>query len=232
MLKFNIFTLFPQLYPGPFDSSIMKEAIDSGVLSLNIIDLKNYGIGKHNLLDDKVYGGGSGMLLRPDVLSYALEDNINPSSAKIICMSAKGKLFNNKMSNELSSFNEISIVCPRYEGVDQRVIDYYNIDEVSIGNFILSNGDISCYTVIDSIARNIPGILGDEESLKEESFNLDENLVEYPHYTKPSSWNGIEVPKVLLSGHHLKIEKWRNEQSIDSTKRNRPDLIKNKDSNE
>lgn len=225
MLRFNIFTLFPELYPGPFDYSIMKQALNFK-FSLNVIDIKKYGFGKHNVIDDKIYGGGSGMLLRPDVLSDALEDNIDIKNSKIICMSAKGKLFDNLMSSNLSSCDqEISIICPRYEGVDQRVIDYYGIEEVSIGNYILSNGDISCYILVDSIVRNIDGVLGDNNSLIEESFNIEGNLLEHSQYTKPSTWKGINVPDILLSGHHKNITAWRKNTSIDNTKKNRPDLL-------
>lgn len=225
MLRFNIFTLFPEIYPGPFDYSIMKQALNSK-FSLNIIDIKDYGLGKHNVIDGKIYGGGSGMLLRPDVLSDALEDNVDIQNSKIICMSAKGKLFDNKMSQQLTSYDkDISIICPRYEGVDQRVIDYYDIEEISIGNYILSNGDISCYILIDSIVRNIQGVLGDDNSLLEESFNIEGNLLEHSQYTKPSTWKGLDVPDILLSGHHKNITSWRRNTSAVNTKKNRPDLL-------
>lgn len=227
MFKFNVFTLFPELYPGPFGNSIMGQAIKSGLIAINVIDIKNYGFGKHNILDDKVYGGGSGMLMRPDVLSDALSDNISdPFNSHIVCMSAKGRLFDSQMSSNLAVINELSIICPRYEGVDQRVLDFYNITEISIGNFVISNGDISCFTIMDSISRNIPGVLGDNDSLNEESFILEDGFLEYPHYTKPPSWNDIDVPEVLLSGHHKNIARWRNEQSLNVTKSNRPDLLK------
>ncbi len=226
MLKFNIFTLFPEIYPGPFGYSIMRDAISKGIFELNVIDIKNYGYGKHKLIDDKIYGGGSGMLLRPDVIEDALLDNGVKKGDKIICMSAKGKKFNQRKAANLSKLNEVNIICPRYEGVDQRFIDEYEVEEYSIGDYVLSNGDISAYIVVDAIVRNLDGVLGDENSLVDESFSIDEDglLVEYPQYTKPNIWQDREVPQVLLSGNHGEIEKWRKQQSIEYTKKNRDDL--------
>ena len=239
MLNFNIFTLFPELFPGPFSYSIMKEAIAKNIFSLNIIDIKEHGIGKHNLMDDKIYGGGSGMLMKPDVIEAALQANKISRDSKIVCMSAKGKRFDQAEAKKLSEYTNISIISPRYEGVDQRFIDKYEVEEYSIGDYVLSNGDISSYIMIDAIARNLPGVLGDPESLTDESFSMSEspNLVEYPHYTKPSNWQGLEVPEILLSGNHGLIEKWRLAKSIEYTKKNRPDLYlkyinENKDKND
>lgn len=226
MIKFNIFTLFPDLYPGPFEYSIMKDAISNEIFSLNIIDIKKYAYGKHRLIDEKIYGGGCGMLMRPDVIAAALDDNNVTKGDKILCMSAKGKAFNQTVARNLAHREEISIICPRYEGIDQRFIEEYEVEEYSIGNYVLSNGDISSYIVIDSIVRNIMGVLGDPESLTSESFCIDEDslLLEHPHYTKPAIWKEREVPEVLISGHHGLINEWRTDQSIKTTKVNRPDL--------
>lgn len=225
MLKFNIFTLFPELHPGPFSFSIMQEAISNNLFNINAIDIKNYAIGKHKLIDDKIYGGGSGMLMRPDVISESLERNNINKGSKILCMSAKGKLFNQSTAKELSTLNEISIICPRYEGIDQRFIEEYDVEEYSIGNYVLSNGDISSYIVMDSIVRNIDGVLGSFDSLKDESFSLDvSDLVEYDQYTKPAIWKDRKVPEILKSGHHAQISQWKDDSSKRNTQINRPDL--------
>ena len=226
MIKFNIFTLFPEIYPGPFAHSIMKDAISNQIFSLNIIDIKKYAHGKHRLIDEKVYGGGSGMLMRPDVIAAALDDNNVAKGDKILCMSAKGRIFNQNVAKNLSIYEEISIICPRYEGIDQRFIEEYEVEEYSIGNYVLSNGDISSYIVIDAIARNLIGVLGDPESLNSESFCIDKDclLLEYPQYTKPVIWQNKTVPEVLTSGNHGLIDKWRMQESINTTKENRPDL--------
>ncbi len=226
MVNFNIFTLFPEIYPGPFGYSIMKDAVDAGIFSLKPIDIKDYAIGKHRLIDDKICGGGSGMLMRPDVIEAALKSNNVSKGDKIICMSAKGKKFTQKIAQDLSRLNDITIICPRYEGVDQRFIDEYEVEEYSIGDYVLSNGDISAYIVIDAIVRNIAGVLGDKKSLLDESFSMDGEscLLEYPQYTKPNIWQDREVPEVLLSGNHGLIRKWQIEKSIEYTKNNRPDL--------
>lgn len=227
-MKFKILTIFPELFPGALSFSITGAALQKNLWSLQALDIRDYAKDKHKTVDDTPYGGGAGMLLKADVIGDAIEAN---KTKKIIYLSPRGKLFNQKMAQELSKEKEIMILCGRYEGVDQRVLDEYEIEEISIGDYVLSGGEIAAYVFIDAILRNIDGVLGADESLNEESFgakNNDEfaNLLEYPHYTRPQVWKGREVPEVLRNGHHKKIQEWRKEQAIAITKKNRPDLLK------
>lgn len=234
MFKVKIFTLFPESFPGILGQSIVGDALKKGTWELEIIDIRNYGIGARKTVDDTVFGGGAGMLIKPDVLGSAIEDNItDPSHSKIIYPSPRGKVFNQKIAHDLSKINEISIVCGRYEGIDQRVIDEYEIEEISIGDYVLSGGELPAMVMLDAIIRNLEGVLGDENSLSEESFgngqgSVFDNLLEYPHYTKPQSWKGREVPEVLLSGHHKKIEEWRLSEAKKITSIRRKDLYQTK----
>lgn len=231
-MKIKIFTLFPDSFPGILKESIIGDALKKGIWQLEVIDIRNYGIGKHKTVDDYLCGGGAGMLMRADVLGNAIEDNIkNPQESKIIYPSPRGKVFNQKIARDLSKIKEISIICGRYEGIDQRVIDEYKIEEISIGDYVLSGGELPAMVMLDAIIRNLGEVLGDENSLAEESFGNGEgskfdNLLEYPHYTKPQIWKGREVPEVLLSGHHKKIDEWRMNEAIKITIDRRKDLIK------
>ena len=193
---------------------------------IEAIDIRKYAKDKHGTVDDTPYGGGAGMVLKADVVADAIEAN---SPTKIIYLSPRGRVFNQKIARELAKEKEIMILCGRYEGVDQRVLDEFAIEEVSIGDYVLSGGEIAAYPFIDAILRNVEGVLGADESLAEESFGSEknpefENLLEYPHYTRPAKWKGREVPEILTQGHHKKINEWRKEQAIVMTKKNRPDL--------
>jgi tRNA (guanine37-N1)-methyltransferase len=228
-MNFKILTLFPELFPGPLGASITGSALAKKLWSFEAINIRDYAKDERKTVDDTPYGGGAGMVLRADVIAEAIE-NSKPSK-KIIYLSPRGKIFNQKTARQLSQEKEITILCGRYEGVDQRVLDEFAIEEISIGDYILSGGEIAAYVFIDAILRNLPGVLGADESLLEESFGSAknsefENLLEYPHFTKPAIWRGCEVPPVLLSGHHKKINEWRKEQSVNLTKKNRPDLYK------
>lgn len=226
MIKFKIFTLFKELFPGVLANSITGNALNENLWQIEAINIRDYAKDNHKTVDDIVYGGGSGMLLKADVIADALEKNVDVKNTKIIYLSPRGKKFTQEKAKELAKENEIAILCGRYEGIDQRVIDEFQIEEISIGDYILSNGEIAAYVVIDAILRNIKGVLGDENSISEESFCLKESefLLEYPHYTRPALWRDKEVPKVLTSGNHKEIEKWRLEKAIETTKKNRPDL--------
>ncbi len=224
-MNFNIFTLFPELFPGPLQKSITGAALKNNLWSFKAFNIRNYATDKHKTVDDTPYGGGSGMVLKPDVISNAIErENINKST--IYYLSPRGKPLNQELAINFSKYKEISIICGRYEGVDQRLLDEYNIEEISIGDYIISCGEIAAYVFIDAILRNIDGVLGQKNSLSEESFCLSESkyLLEYPHYTRPKSWKGREVPEILTNGHHKEIEKWRLKKSIEITKENRHDL--------
>jgi tRNA (guanine37-N1)-methyltransferase len=235
MINFKIFTIFPELFPQILAKSITGEALNKNLWKLNVINIRDYGFDARKTVDDAPFGGGAGMVFRPDVLHNALEKNIlqNPQNLKkpkIIYLSPRGKVFNQKMAQELSQESEINIICGRYEGIDQRIIDIFDVEEISIGDYVLSGGEIASYVVIDAILRNVKGVLGAEQSLEQESFGNIENtdyeyLLEYPHYTRPANFLGKEVPTVLLSGHHANIEKWRKEKAEEITQKNRPDLF-------
>jgi tRNA (guanine37-N1)-methyltransferase len=232
MIHFKIFTLFPELFPGALSASITGISLEKKLWSFSAINIRDYAKDKRGTVDDTPYGGGAGMLLKPDIIGDAIEKNLSRNNpTKIIYLSPRGKVFNQKMARELAKEKEIMILCGRYEGIDQRVIDEFQIEEISIGDYVLSGGEIAALPFIDAILRNVDGVLGADESLAEESFGSKENpefenLLEYPHFTKPQEWRGRKVPEVLISGHHKKINEWRKEQAIEITKKNRPDLCK------
>jgi tRNA (guanine37-N1)-methyltransferase len=217
----RVFTLYPELFPGPLGVGLYKKASEKKLWSLETINIRNYSIDKHKTVDDTPFGGGSGMLMRADVLANSLDKNIHDSSEPIIYLSPKGKKFDQVYAKQKINKN-LNIICGHFEGVDQRLLETRNIEEVSVGDFILSGGEIAALIVIDTIVRLIPGVLGNANSLTEETF--DKNLLEYPQYTKPQKWEKKHVPEVLLSGDHAKIKGWRLGQSEDITRRRRPDL--------
>jgi len=235
MINFKIFTIFPELFPQILANSITGEALNKNLWKLEVINIRDYGFDARKTVDDAPFGGGAGMVFRPDVLHNALTKNIiknseNIQKPKIIYPSPRGKVFNQKMAQELSQESEINIICGRYEGIDQRIIDIFEIEEISIGDYVLSGGEIASYVLIDAILRNVKGVLGKEQSLDQESFgNIENNdyefLLEYPHYTRPANFLDKEVPAILLSGHHANIEKWRKEKAEEITQKNRPDLF-------
>jgi tRNA (guanine37-N1)-methyltransferase len=220
MISFKVFTIFPEMFPGALAHSITGRALENNLWKLSAINIRDYAKDKRKTIDDAPYGGGAGMVLKPDVLASAIEENISDiSSAKIFCLSPRGKLFTQKKAIELSGESEVSLICGRYEGVDQRVIDEFKIEEISIGNYIVSGGEIPAFVMIDAILRNVDGVI-DDESLAEESFSLfgSDSLLEYPHYTKPRDWRGRFVPDVLVSGNHKKINEWRLQKAEEITK--------------
>ena len=223
MFEVKIFTLYPDLYPGPLNTGIYKKAQEKKLWNLKVIDIRDYATDKHRTVDDTPFGGGSGMLLRPDVVASALDQNLNKED-QIIYLSPKGKKLDQTAVKEFSKKKKLNILCGHFEGIDQRLLETRNIQEYSIGDFILSGGETASYVFIDSIIRLLPGVLGNENSLKEESFKDD--LLEYPQYTKPQNWEGKDTPDVLLSGDHAKIKSWRLSQSEAITRRQRPDLWK------
>lgn len=228
MIYFKILTLFPELFPGPLAASITGAALEKNLWEIEAVNLRNYSKDARKTVDDMPYGGGAGMVLKADVIADAIEDN-KSDVTKVIYLSPRGKTLNQKMARELSKEKEILFLCGRYEGVDQRALDEMEVEEISIGDYVLSGGEIASFVAIDAILRNVEGVLGADESLAEESFGSSDNaefdnLLEYPHYTRPAQWRGKEVPEVLTSGHHKKINEWRKDQAIAMTKKNRPDL--------
>jgi len=221
MWKARVFTLYPELFPGPLDSGLYKKALKKKLWSLEVINIRDYSLDKHKSVDDTPFGGGSGMLMRADVISNSLDKNISNKDEPIIYLSPKGKKFDQACAKKILKKN-INIICGHFEGVDQRLIDTRNIEEISIGDFILSGGEIGALVLIDAVVRLIPGVLGNPKSLIDETF--EKNLLEYPQYTKPQKWEKKDVPEVLISGDHAKIKSWRLDQSEDITRRRRPDL--------
>ena len=217
----QVFTLYPEYFPGPFKKGLYGKAIEKKIWDLRTVNIRDYAIDKHKTVDDTPYGGGSGMLIKPDVLAKSLDKNINRDE-KIVYLSPKGKVFNQKIAKELSLENKVNIICGHFEGIDQRVLENRKIDEISLGDFVLSGGETATYVFLDAILRLIPGVLGNEKSTSEESF--ENGLLEYPQYTKPQIWEEKSVPNVLLSGDHAKIKDWRLSQSEAITRVRRPDL--------
>ena len=217
----RVFTLYPELFPGPLGSGLYKKALEKKLWSLEIVNIRDSAQDKHQTVDDTPFGGGSGMIIRADVIANSLDKNISNKNEPIIYLSPKGKKLDQTNAKKITNKN-VNIICGHFEGIDQRLLETRNIEEVSIGDFVLSGGEIGAFVVIDTIVRLIPGILGNSDSLTEETFERD--LLEYPQYTKPQKWEEKEVPDVLLGGDHAKIKDWRLAQSEDITRRRRPDL--------
>ena len=221
MWKARVFTLYPELFPGPLGSGLYKKALEKKLWSLEIVNIRDSAQDKHKTVDDTPFGGGSGMIIRADVIANSLDKNISNKNEPIIYLSPKGKKFDQIYAKKILNKN-INIICGHFEGIDQRLLETRSIEEVSVGDFILSGGEIGAFVVIDTIVRLIPGVLGNSNSLTDETF--ERNLLEYPQYTKPQKWEKKEAPNVLLSGDHAKIKDWRLMQSEDITRRRRPDL--------
>ncbi len=221
MFQVKIFTLYPDFFPGILSKGIYGRAIEKSLWNLNVINIRDYADDKHKTVDDTPYGGGEGMVLKPDVVAKALDQNLK-NDEKVIYLTPKGKTFDQNTAKNFLKNKKINILCGHFEGIDQRVIDSRGIEEISIGDFILSGGETAAYVILDSILRLVPGVLGNENSNKNESF--ENGLLEYPQYTKPQIWEKTTVPEVLLSGDHSKIKDWRLSQSEAITRTRRPDL--------
>ncbi len=221
-MQFDVLTLFPEMFE-PVKQSIVGRAEEKGLIRINLINIRDFSKDKHKKVDDTPYGGGAGMVMRPDVVYDAYSSIKNKENAKMIYLSPQGNVLNQKKVVELSKQEHIILLCGHYEGIDQRVIDEIVDEEISIGDYVLTGGELPAMVLIDSVSRYVEGVLA-EESTKEESFS--ENLLEYPQYTRPEEFRGKKVPEVLVSGHHQNIHKWRKEKSLEITKQKRPDLLK------
>ena len=221
MFQVKIFTLYPDFFPGILSKGIYGRAIEKSLWNLDVINIRDYAKDKHKTVDDTPYGGGEGMVLKPDVVAKALDQNLKKNE-KIIYLTPKGKTFDQNRAKKFLNEKKINILCGHFEGIDQRVIESRGIEEISIGDYILSGGETAAYVILDSILRLVPGVLGNENSYKDESF--ENGLLEYPQYTKPQIWEKTPVPEVLLSGDHSKIKDWRLSQSEAITRHRRPDL--------
>lgn len=228
-MNFYVMTLFPEMIKDGLNHSIISRAIESDLITLNTIDIRDYTPSKHKKVDDYPYGGGAGLVMQAEPIynTYmSFKDKLSENT-KVVYMSPKGRVFNQEIAKELSNEKDLVILCGHYEGVDQRIIDEIVTDEISIGDYILTGGELSAMVVIDSISRLLPNVLGKAESFEDESFS--DGLLEYPQYTRPQNFMGREVPEVLLSGNHAKIKEWRHQKSLDITLERRPDILKNKE---
>ena len=221
MWEAKVFTLYPEVFPGPLSKGLYGKALSKELWNLKVVNIRDAAEDKHKTVDDTPYGGGSGMLLKADILAKSLDQN-KTESERIIYLSPKGKKFNQLYAKELSKEKSVSFICGHFEGVDERVLSTRNIEEISIGDYVLSGGETAAFVVIDSILRLLPGVLGNEKSKEDESF--ENSLLEYPQFTKPQIWEEKSVPEVLLSGDHSKIKDWRLSQSEAITRDRRPDL--------
>jgi len=229
-MKIDILTLFPEMFRGPFDESIIKRAVEKGLVEIDIHDLRKWATDKHGTVDDRPYGGGTGMIIKIDVVDRAIEElkvkdekrKTTTKNSKIILLTPQGKVFNQGIAKEFSKLDYVILIAGHYEGFDDRIRNLVD-EEISIGDYVLTGGEIAAMVVVDSVVRLVPGVVGKEASLAEESFN--QNLLEYPQYTRPEEFKGQKVPEVLLSGNHAEIAKWRRGQAEERTRERRPDLF-------
>ena len=221
MFQAQVFTLYPEFFPGPLAKGLYGKALSNKLWNLNVVNIRDAATDKHKTVDDTPYGGGTGMLLKPDILAKSIDQRVKKDE-RIFYLSPRGKKFDQKFARDLSKEKSISLICGHFEGVDERILDTRNIEEISIGDYVLSGGETAALVVLDSILRLLPGVLGNEKSAIDETF--ENGLLEYPQYTKPQIWEEKSVPEVLLSGDHAKIKDWRLSQSEAITRVRRPDL--------
>src|SRR5215212_769061 len=228
-MQFEVFTLLPEVFPPYLDSSILQRARQRGLIDVRVHNIRDYTQDKHHTTDDTPYGGGGGMVMKPEPVFEAVEAVLGvallqPMPLPVILLTPQGRVFTQRMAEELSAHERIALLCGRYEGVDERVREHLVTDEISIGDYVLTGGELPALVLLDAVARLIPGVLGDAESSADESFS--ESLLEYPHYTRPTNFRGWPVPDVLLSGHHGQVAEWRRRHSLLRTMSSRPDLFR------
>jgi tRNA (guanine37-N1)-methyltransferase len=225
-MRFDIITIFPGIFESYFSKGIIEKALKKGLLEIHLHDLRDYAAGKHKQVDDRPFGGSQGMVFKPEPVFRAVDQVKKEKEALICLLSPKGKSFDSKMAKRFAECSQIVLICGRYEGVDERVAKYLATHEISIGDFVLSGGELAAMVIIDSISRFLPGVVGKMKSVEEDSFSSD--LLDYPQYTRPRSFRGMSVPEVLFSGNHKKIGLWRKKKSLEKTMKLRPDLMQNK----
>jgi tRNA (guanine37-N1)-methyltransferase len=226
-MRFDVFTLFPDFFAGPLSNSILKRGAESGAIQIGVHNIRDYAEGKHRVCDDAPYGGGAGMVMKAEPVARALENvlhlEVGSPSCPIILMSPQGRRFSQSIAQELCEYPQIALLCGHYEGIDERVVEAFVTDEISIGDYVLTGGETAALVVIDAVARLVPQVLGNAESAARDSFA--DGLLEAPHYTRPETWRDRRVPEVLLSGHHERIETWRRAEGLRRTQLRRPDLL-------
>jgi tRNA (guanine37-N1)-methyltransferase len=226
-MRFDIVTIFPEIFRGVFDFGIVRRSVEASLIEITIHDLRDYTSDKHRQVDDRPFGGGAGMVLKPEPVFGAVEAiTAGERGVPIVLLSPQGRVFDQSIAAAFAQLSRIVLICGRYEGVDQRLVDYLVTDEVSIGDYVLSGGEIPAMVVVDAVTRLLPGALGCDQSAQRESFV--EGLLDYPHYTRPADYRGMKVPDVLMGGNHGDIERWRRRKAIEKTLRRRPDLIRSR----
>ncbi|HKQ07007.1 MAG TPA: tRNA (guanosine(37)-N1)-methyltransferase TrmD [Blastocatellia bacterium] len=223
-MRFDIVTIFPEIFRGVFEFGIIRRAVEAGLIEINLHDLRDYTFDRHRQVDDRPFGGGAGMVMKPEPLFRAIEAVTHAAIDRtVVMLSPQGRLLTQPAVEELAGRKQVVLICGRYEGIDERVVEQLADDEISIGDYVLSGGEIPAMVVVDAVTRLIPGALGCNESAERESFA--DGLLDYPHYTRPAEYRGLKVPDVLISGHHGEIEKWRRRKAMEKTLRRRPDLL-------
>jgi tRNA (guanine37-N1)-methyltransferase len=226
-MRFDVLTLFPEMFSGYLGQSLLKRAIDAGIVDVRLHNIRDWATGRHKQVDDRPFGGGPGMVLRPEPVVECVEavQQQIAGPGRLVLLTPQGRRLNQIIVEELASCDRLLLLCGRYEGVDQRVIDLLQPDEISIGDYILGGGEVAAMVVVDAVARLIPGVLGDEESNRQDSFSGEQPLLEFPQYTRPREYRGLTVPEVLMSGNHPEIAKWRANESLRKTRERRADLL-------
>jgi tRNA (guanine37-N1)-methyltransferase len=221
-VRVDIFSIFPGIFEGPLRESLLGKAIGAGVIDVRVHDIRDFCMDRHRQVDDVPFGGGPGMVMKPEPIFAAVE-SLDPGSKRVLLLSPAGRRLDQAFADELAAESWIVLICGRYEGVDERVVEGLSAEEVSIGDYVLAGGEVAALVVLEAVARLVPGVVGREESLRHESFQ--DGVLEYPQYTRPQEFRGMTVPEVLLSGDHSRIDEWRRQAALEKTKRNRPDLL-------
>lgn len=229
-MRIDVLTLFPEMFPGYLGQSLLKRALDAGLVDIRLHDIRDWARGKHQQVDDRPFGGGPGMVLRPEPVVECVEAVLsegNEAPGHLVYLTPQGRKLNQTVAEELADHRRLVLLCGRYEGLDQRAIDILRPDEISIGDYILGGGEVAAMVVIDAVVRLVPGVLGDEESNRQDSFSGNPPLLEFPQYTRPREYRGLAVPEILLTGNHPEIGAWREQQKLERTRERRSDLLRN-----